>query len=220
MPSPASIVAAIVTGIGLGWVSIPHCLGMCGALHLTVSCIHAERPIRALAVFNIGRLVGYTVLGALAGGAGWVLNRTGRSCCGGDSGLAISALIPATCFLVLAIGAFRKRGVAGRVAPLLTRLLGRVGLFSSGCAASLLPCVVLYAALAAAIGTGGILQGAVVLFFFCLTITVVMQLVLIAGHGLHHSFKQRIEALLPYIFLALAILYGAIFFAKWGHLGA
>ena len=216
LPSAASIVAALVTGVGLGWVSIPHCLGMCGALHLTVSCVHSERPLRSLSLFNLGRLAGYTVLGALAGGAGWVLNRTGRSCCGGDSGIAISALIPAICFLVLAIGSFRKRGVTGTITPLLKRLLGRVGLFTSGCAASLLPCVVLYAALAAAIGTGGVLQGAVVLFACCLTITLVMQLVLVAGHGVHHTYRQRIERLLPFIFLALAGLYLTVFVVKLG----
>ena len=215
MPEAASIIAAVITGVGLGWISIPHCFGMCGALHLTVSCIHSERPIRSLTVFNLGRLVGYTILGAIAGGAGFLINKAGVSCCGNATSPPIlSTLVPAIMFLALAISALRKSGVAGTVTPLLKKLLGKVGLFASGCAAALLPCGVLYAALAAAVGTGNLLAGGILMFVYCLTLTVVMQLVLIAGHGVHHTFKQRLEMLLPYIFFALALLYFAIFFAK------
>jgi len=215
MPEAASIIAAVITGVGLGWISIPHCFGMCGALHLTVSCIHSERPIRSLTVFNLGRLVGYTILGAIAGGAGFLINKAGVSCCGNATSPPIlSTLVPAIMFLALAISALRKSGVGGTVTPLLKKLLGKVGLFASGCAAALLPCGVLYAALAAAVGTGNLLAGGILMFVYCLTLTVVMQLVLIAGHGVHHTFKQRLEMLLPYIFFALALLYFAIFFAK------
>ena len=215
MPEAASIIAAVITGVGLGWISIPHCFGMCGALHLTVSCIHSERPIRSLTVFNLGRLVGYTILGAIAGGAGFLINKAGVSCCGNaTSPHILSTLVPASMFLALAISALRKSGVGGTVTPLLKKLLGKVGLFASGCAAALLPCGVLYAALAAAVGTGNLLAGGILMFVYCLTLTVVMQLVLIAGHGVHHTFKQRLEMLLPYIFFALALLYFAIFFAK------
>jgi len=215
MPTAASIIAALITGIGLAWISIPHCFGMCGALHLTVSCIHSERPIRSLTLFNLGRLLGYTILGALAGGAGFLINKTGGSCCGNAASPPIfSTLVPAICFLALGIGAVRKRGVAGTVTPLLKKLLGKVGLFSSGCAASLLPCGVLYAALAAAIGTGSIITGSILLFVYCLTISVVMQLVLIAGHGIHHSYKARLQQTLPYIFFALTAFYLFLFFIK------
>ncbi len=215
MPTPAAIIAALVTGVGLGWISIPHCFGMCGALHLTVSCIHSERPIRSLSLFNLGRIVGYTILGGIAGGAGFLVNKAGVSCCGNATSPPIfSTLIPAIMFLALGIGAVRKRGVSGAVTPLLKKLLGKVGLFTSGCAASLLPCGVLYAALAAAIGTGEVITGGVLLFVYCLTITLVMQLVLIAGHGIHHSIKGHIEKALPYIFFGLALLYFAIFSVK------
>ena len=215
MPTAASIVAAVITGVGLAWISIPHCFGMCGALHLTVSCIHSERPVRSLTVFNLGRLLGYTILGALAGGAGFLINKAGGSCCGGPSSPPIfSTLVPAICFLALAIGAIRKKGVAGTVTPFLKKLLGKVGLFSGGCAAALLPCGVLYAALAAAVGTGSVLTGGVLLFVYCLTITVVMELVLVAGHGVHHSYKESIQTLLPIIFFALAVLYFVLFFTK------
>lgn len=215
MPTAASIVAALVTGAGLAWISIPHCFGMCGALHLTVSCIHSEHPVRSLSVFNLGRLLGYTILGFLAGGAGFLINKAGGSCCGSSTSPPIfSTLVPAICFLALAIGAIRKKGVAGTVTPLLKKLLGKVGLFASGCAASLLPCGVLYAALGSAVGTGSVITGGVLMFVYCLTITIVMQLVMVAGHGVHHSYKQRIEALLPYIFFGLAALYFALFYAK------
>lgn len=215
MPDPASIIAAVITGAGLGWISIPHCFGMCGALHLTVSCIHSERPIRSLTTFNLGRLLGYSILGAIAGGAGFLINKAGVSCCGNASSPPIlSTLVPAIMFVVLAIGAFRKHGVSGAVTPLLKKLLGKVGLFTSGCAAALLPCGVLYAALAASVGSGDLIAGAILMFVYCLTITVVMQLVLTLGHGVHHTYKSWLERFIPYIFVALAILYFVLFFAK------
>ena len=162
-PDPSWINPAVLTTAFLaGLLGSGHCFGMCGALHLTVSCIHSERPIRALSVFNLGRLLGYTILGALAGGAGFLINKAGVSCCGHATSPPIfSTLVPAACFLLLGIGAVRKRGVAGSVTPLLKKMLGKVGLFTSGCLASLLPCGVLYAALAAAIGTGGVITGGV-----------------------------------------------------------
>jgi sulfite exporter TauE/SafE len=216
MPTAASIIAAIITGAGLAWISIPHCFGMCGALHLTVSCLHSERPIRALSIFNLGRLLGYTILGTIAGGAGFLINKAGVSCCGNATSPPIfSALIPAICFLAIAIGSLRNRGVTGgKVTPLFRKLLGRIGLFTSGCAASLLPCSVLYVALAAAVGTGQVIAGGILMFVYCLMITVVMQLVLTLGHGVHHAYKSWLEKFVPYIFVVLAVFYFALFFAK------
>lgn len=60
-----SILYAITAGIGLGWIAIPHCCGMCGPLHLAICSINRQKVIATGLNFNIGKLIGYTIAGAL-----------------------------------------------------------------------------------------------------------------------------------------------------------
>ena len=37
-----SLIAALLGGTALGWIAIPHCLGMCGPLHISICAINKK----------------------------------------------------------------------------------------------------------------------------------------------------------------------------------
>ncbi len=65
-----------VTALLMGLAGGPHCLAMCGAACAGIGQTQAGRTTRALWVFQAGRLVGYSCMGALAAasmqGLGWL----------------------------------------------------------------------------------------------------------------------------------------------------
>ncbi|MCW5729629.1 MAG: sulfite exporter TauE/SafE family protein [Alphaproteobacteria bacterium] len=155
-----------------------HCAGMCGPFVLSqVSAGLARRPVSDMAglrrlrgglllPYHAGRIVSYALLGGVAGLiGGGVAALSGWRFLVGVALLAAAAL-----FMDEATGArFRRRlalAAAGewsarlsrRAAPLL-REPGPMRGFALGLLLGLLPCGLLYAALAAAAGTGGFLPG-------------------------------------------------------------
>ena len=68
--------ALALTAVLMGLAGGPHCLAMCGAACLGVGQAAAPRSTRALVLFQLGRVLGYGALGALAAsslqGVGWL----------------------------------------------------------------------------------------------------------------------------------------------------
>ncbi len=76
----------IETSLGLGALFLTglmtsvHCVAMCGGINLTQSVLAASkkrRIIRSNALYHAGRVVSYTLIGALAGGIGQALSLSG-----------------------------------------------------------------------------------------------------------------------------------------------
>ena len=159
------------TTLLMGLVGGPHCVAMCGAACAGLGQAAGGRKNSAILGFQAGRVLGYSVLGALAGasmqGLGWLTVQT-------------SALRPVWSMLHLAalllglVLLFRARqpiwleaagkkiwsrakgmGYRRGAAPL---LLGSLW--------ALLPCGLLYSAVAVAALAGGPLQGAVAMAMF------------------------------------------------------
>lgn len=66
----------LFTAFLMGWAGGPHCLAMCGAPCAAVAQAGAPHGTAALAGFQLGRVLGYGVIGALAAaamqGLGWL----------------------------------------------------------------------------------------------------------------------------------------------------
>ncbi len=66
----------LITAALMGWAGGPHCLAMCGAPCAAIAQAGQPRPAFSLVWFQLGRLLGYAVLGALASGLmqglGWL----------------------------------------------------------------------------------------------------------------------------------------------------
>lgn len=168
-----------VTALLMGLVGGPHCVAMCGAACAGIGQAAGGRKNSALLTFQAGRVIGYSILGALAAasmqGLGWLTVQS-------------AALRPVwTLFHVAAVmlglvlvwqarqPVWLER--AGRSLWLKARAVGA----GSGGAPlvlgtlwALLPCGLLYSALLVAAMAGSVLDGALVMALFALGTSVTM----------------------------------------------
>jgi sulfite exporter TauE/SafE len=160
-------------GLSFGLVTGLHCLQMCGPIALAVG------GGRALVLYNAGRVVTYTVLGALAGSVGkalMFLGGTATVIAGAAmivAGLLMTGIVPSKDLITIRPG--------GRFSRLTGGLL-RAGRnkFLLGLALGLLPCGLVYAALLKAMHAAGPAAGAVTMFAFGLGTSVALFAV---GYG-------------------------------------
>jgi uncharacterized protein len=161
--------------------SLVHCVGMCGPFVLTQVIADADRSGRgsygewrrlaggALAPYHLGRLTTYTALGAIAGAATAVFASTTGFAWLSATMLALAAVLMALQAVGLALGAASP--LAGMLAHLTAPLStshGPAARYALGLVLGLLPCGLLYGALAAAAGTASAAGGALAMAAFAL----------------------------------------------------
>jgi len=161
-----------------------HCLAMCGgflsALSTTGPAVAPLHPARALAwrqlPYNVGRVTTYTLLGALAGGAGAAVTAT-AALLPLQRGLYVLAnvMLLALAWFMLGRGdrlvALQRAGarVFAAVRPIMRPLLARqfpTARFALGLLWGLVPCAMTYAVLPVALFAGSAWQGGLVMLAF------------------------------------------------------
>ena len=170
-----------VTALLMGVAGGPHCIAMCGAACAGIGQAAGAQKNSAMWTFQFGRVIGYSLLGALAAasmqGLGWMTVQS-------------AALRPVwTMFhaamialgLVLLIKAQQPiwlesfgRKVWGKVRGL-TNGRGNTAPLLIGTLWSLLPCGLLYSALMVATLTGNAVEGAIVMALFAAGTSVSMM---------------------------------------------
>lgn len=215
------LIAIIMAGSALGWVAIPHCYAMCGPLHVSVCALHREKSLKALSLFNVGRIIGYTLAGLLFGAFGAFVNiGVAHYCCPSSAhplkGAVLSLLFPGVMMLFIALHAFRKKGLKASGGSWLARFFGGgLGKLTAGGACTvLIPCGMLYAAFAMAIGTGSWWLGGAFMLAFVLTQTFFMQLGISLGRLVDKKWGARFEKAFPWICLAIGLFYMILFTLK------
>jgi hypothetical protein len=197
--------AVLVTAFMAGLLGSGHCFGMCGGIAGGLGAM-AGVGSRSLVLpglqFNAGRLVGYAVLGALAGG---ILGAAGDIMGLQSVGKWLRGL---TALMVLLIGLrflldwrgldLIERGGAGlwrRILPLAVRIsqrhdwIGRLGL---GLCWGFLPCGLVYTVLMTAASTGSSLAGATTMFAFGLGTLPAMLGLTVAAPALNVFLGDRL----------------------------
>lgn len=197
-------VAALVSAALLGLSGSTHCALMCGPVSSLLGAGCARRGVASQA----GRATTYVVLGALAGAVG---ERLGGSPVFGAMASGARVLVAVTLFLAglalagasfrlrlrlpgaSALGWIRSRLTAGLDSPSLPLAFGR------GLAWGLLPCGLVYAALALAAASGSPVLGAVVMATFAGFTLPVFALLGLFQHrlasALRHVLVRRVAAL-------------------------
>ena len=173
-------VTLAVTALLMGLAGGPHCLVMCGAACAGMGLTANGKGARALWVFQVGRLVGYSAAGALAAlsiqSLGWlsvhtaVLRPVWSLFHVAAALLGLMLLVQARQPVWLAHGA-RKVWTGVRTLTGMGRSGGSMSLASTGLIGivwALLPCGLLYSALLVAAMTGNPAQGAGVMALFAL----------------------------------------------------
>ena len=190
-----SLATAFVVGL-LGGV---HCVGMCGGvvsmLTLGIDPAHRRRLTSVLPLqlgYNLGRVAGYGLAGALAGGVGALLAQSGALYWGQRTlyGLAAVVMIALGLYLGgwwrgLAVVERAGTGLWRRIEPVGRRLLP-IRNFPQALAVGLvwawLPCGLVYSVLILALGTGSPVQGALLMLAFGLgTLPNLLGIGLLAG---------------------------------------
>lgn len=174
-------VVGLVAGITAG---ISTCMALVGGLVLGISAKHAERYPSATVLqrfrphifFNIGRIAGFTFLGALIGGAGAFFQLSGTvlgwlmilvSIVMIVLGLNLTGIFPKLSSITLPPKIAEKLGVSGRD----KREYTWFGSFVTGVLTFFLPCGFTQAMQLMAIGSGSPLTGALIMGMFAVGTT-------------------------------------------------
>jgi sulfite exporter TauE/SafE len=194
--------------------SVGHCIGMCAPFVLFVSRRYVEpaagrsAALLAQAWYTAGRIVTYSILGALAGALGAVVQTAGALV-----GLRRGALVLAGAVLVVwAFVALSELLVARAEKTLFARaagvLKGRVPghPFATGLFLGLLPCGFLYSAVIAAVALGDATRGAAALALFGLGTAPALL-----GLSLADAFLARNRVLLNRLAQVFILAMGARF---------
>lgn len=161
-----------LSALVMGLVGGPHCVAMCGAACAGIALAAAPRSRQALWTWQLGRLVGYSVLGALAGGTvqgmGWLGQQTVvlRPVW---TMMHVAALLLG---LLLVVQARQPAFLDGwaqaiwrRARPVMSRLGARAPAVL-GVGWALMPCGLLYSALLVASLSASALEGAAIMAAF------------------------------------------------------
>jgi len=203
--------SAIGSALALGLAGSLHCLGMCGPLALALpvgrNTSTGSRAIGRL-LYNVGRACTYAVMGIFAGLFGRVLQLAGLQ---QAVSILLGVLLLATVFLrVRHMPEKVLRYVYYPVQRGLSRMLNRgshLGLFQIGLLNGLLPCGLVYAALAAASLQTGAAAGAAFMFLFGIG-TLPLMFVLSFGSIRFQTprWQPLFNRLIPAVTCAVAVL--------------
>jgi sulfite exporter TauE/SafE len=198
-----------------------HCIGMCGPIALALPLKNQSllSKIFSSLIYNGGRSITYGIMGFLFGliGRGLYLGGLQRW-----TSIALGVIMVLS---VIFPFLFRKVNLESRVDNALSavkKLFGRFlsvrtykSLFIIGLLNGLLPCGLVYIALAGAIVAGTAWDGALFMILFGLGTVPVMFALPVAGSMVSLKFRNRIRKIIPYFI----ILIGLIFILRGLNLG-
>ena len=201
---------AIIMGLTMGLAGSFHCVGMCGPLALSLPLGSTNRLYRILSIisYNLGRTVTYFTLGAALGWGGSRLAMAGH-----QQTFSIAAGI--VLLILVFVGKFLPRiplfhSYQNRLKKLLAQFLKKdnniFSLFIFGVLNGLLPCGLVYMAIASAVIIGGPLHAGVFMAAFGLGTLPLMALLMLTGHLLSFSFRTKIKKALPFFVAVIAVL--------------
>ena len=195
----------LLTALVMGLAGGPHCIAMCGAACAGIGQAAAPRSTLALSLFQVGRLVGYSLLGALAAasmqGLGWLTVHS-AALRPVWTMVHVAAVVLGLMLLILARQPVwldqGARRVWARVRAA-TQSFGMAAPLGLGVAWALLPCGLLYSAVMVAALAGHMAGGALVMMLFALGsglwLWIGPWLLLRLGRGAGNALAMRIAGL-------------------------
>ena len=204
----------LITAFTIGLVGSLHCLGMCGpiAVALPLDKNNWLMKISGGLLYNTGRIITYGVLGALFGLLGRGIHLAGLQQWA-SIGLGIIMILT-----VLFPVVFREKIKLDKVfSGYAGRLIGRFRvLFSKrtlgnllfiGLLNGLLPCGLVYMAIAGAINTNEVILGIAFMVAFGIGTTPALLLLSLAGNVVTSKFRRRAARVIPVFIVILGILF-------------
>lgn len=203
----------LIAAISLGFLGSFHCIGMCGpiALALPINTTNYFHKVLLILSYNFGRIVTYSAFGLLFGLIGMGFAIAGYQ-------QIVSIVIGSLLLLGVIIPSryFSKYKITSSVFIFFNQIKTALGklflksghksLFLIGLLNGLLPCGLVYMAVAGAIATGDITKGVLFMAVFGLgTVPVMLSLPLI-GNFISIPVRNQIRKSVPVIVGIMAIL--------------
>ncbi len=204
----------LITALTLGLIGSFHCVGMCGPIAVALPLPQKSWAYKLAGVFlyNIGRVITYGILGALFGLLGQGIQLAGFQKVVSilmGSIMIMSVLFPyifrnrvnidsfLTGYVGRFIGKFRKLFKVKSLSSLLI-----IGLLNG-----LLPCGLVYIAVAGALNTNDVTMGVLYMVVFGLGTAPMLAFVTLAGSLVSGSLRTKINKLVPYVVVIIGILF-------------
>jgi len=203
----------LVAAISLGFLGSFHCVGMCGPIALALP-FGNQSPLRRVIsrlVYNGGRIITYGILGLLFGmlGKGFIIS-------GYQQALSIGLGV----FILVAT--FMPQQYVARYGPgrymlsLVSKLKAAIGkqfsknslpsVLSIGLLNGLLPCGLVYIAVAGAIATSTPIKGALFMMVFGLGTLPAMMLISLSTQFVSINFRSKIRKAVPVFVVIMAAM--------------
>ncbi len=202
---------SLVTGLSIGFLGSFHCIGMCGpiALSLPVASVSGKKKYGDIFIYNFGRAITYSALGLLFGFMGHQFRIWGLQ--------QIVSIAAGVLILVFIISNFSFSSRIAWLAKLntwvklsLARLLNKpkttFSFLTIGLLNGLLPCGLVYVAIAASLATMNTLNGMLLMFAFGLGTIPVMAAMMVFGHLLSFNFRLKLKRAVPVFVGAMAVI--------------
>lgn len=202
------------TAFSIGLVGSLHCIGMCGPIALALPYQQGSRlhALGRVLLYNTGRVLTYTALGTVIGIAG-----RGLFLAGIQSWMSIALGV---LFLIAALfsinlesrivhlpGVHQLNAWVQRTLGRLLRRQDSASLLGIGALNGLLPCGLVYMAVAGAVTSGSAAQGAAFMALFGLGTVPMMAAVAMAGQFISLSWRNRVRKLLPVFLITFALFF-------------
>jgi hypothetical protein len=204
----------LLSALILGLMGSFHCAGMCGPIAIALP-LHGNtvpQKIFGGTLYNIGRTITYGVMGALFGLLG-----QGISMIGFQQKISVIMgviMIISVLFPALFKNQYRMDKSWFSLVGKLKKSIGQMfsirsfsSLFFIGLLNGLLPCGLVYIAIAGAIGTGDIAQGTFYMILFGLGTIPMMLTISLAGNMMGLALRNRINKLIPVLVVVVGLLF-------------
>ncbi len=204
----------LVTPLTLGLIGSLHCIGRCGpiAVALPLKEHSWSTKVGGALLYNVGRSITYAVMGLLFGLLGQGIQLAGfqqwASILLGVA-LIVSVLFPYFFNQKLNFSNLVS-GYAGRLINNLRKLFSNrsfLSLFYIGLLNGLLPCGLVYVAIAGAINTNHVIAGAVFMALFGLGTIPMMLVVSLTGNAIGIGLRTKLRKAVPYFVVLLGLLF-------------
>lgn len=203
-----------ITPLTIGLIGSFHCIGMCGPIvvALPLKKHNLFSKITGAILYNSGRVITYSVLGILFGILGRGIRLAGfqqwTSILLGVA-MIVSVLFPYFFREKITIGNLFS-GFAARLINRLRKLFtdrSYTSLLMIGILNGLLPCGLVYVAIAGAISSGTVLSGALFMMMFGLGTIPLLLTATLASDAIGQRIRLKMQRVVPYFVFVLGVLF-------------